>query len=226
MPYGDIYTPINYYSARALMRLFDACYKMGVEDAIEVGDEAQCMEFCAKMYAPMKFGRITKDFTYTWREWKFRLSQMLHEGTMYARKGLEFFNCVGSYGNYLSCVFPIAMDFYMRGIKDYCKHPNPSKWVMFNSKGFMLWKDKPIKRPMEDFVRMCTEFCYDRMHLDMEWVEVYKAEKAKLRGTAGRKPKDLNVENLAKPLSRVAYENFNKMIWDFTRVKEYKTRGK
>ena len=65
----QIFVPINYYSARSLMRLFDACYKMGVRDAIEVGDVPSCLEFCDRMYAPECFGRVIYDYKYSWRVW-------------------------------------------------------------------------------------------------------------------------------------------------------------
>ena len=222
----QIFAPINHYSSRSLMRLFDACYKIGVKDAIEVGDIPTCLEFCDKMYAPEKFGRIVKDYTYTWREWKFRLTQLLYDGDaqlMNARHGLRFFDCIGSYSGYIACALPVAMDFYLWGIKDYCKYPNPSNLVVFESNGYSLW-GKSIKRvSMDIFVRKVVEFCYDREKIDAIAIE----ERRNIRGDGkvGRKSKDAEFIVMPKGLSVMAYRNFQQEIWRNTRTKEYKKRG-
>lgn len=203
------------------MRLFDTCYKMGVRDAIEVGDTPTCLEFCDRMYAPECFGRVIYDYKYSWKEWKFRLTQILYEGdsqTMMPRRGLKFFDCVTKYSGYLACVLPVAMDFYLWGIRDYIKYPNPSNLVKFEEKGFNLWGQKIKKVAMEDFVRKVTEFCYDREKLDALCIE------QKGNGKAGRKPKDYKYVTLPKGLK--SYAIFNEEIWRHTRKKEYKTRGK
>lgn len=227
----QIFSPINYYSARSLMRLFDQCYKLGVKDAIATGDSAICEEFCAKMYAPEKFGRIVNDYPYTWREWKFRLTQILYEGdsqTIMPKRGLKFFDCIGGYRGYPACALPVAMDFYLWGIKDYCKYPNESNLVLFENKGFMLWGKSIRKVAMDVFVRKVVEFCYDREKIDAIAIE----EKAKKRlerdeqGKVGRKPKGYQYEVMPTGLSTMAYRNFQQEIWRHTRVKEYKTRGK
>lgn len=225
----ELFSPINYYSARSLMRLFDQCYKMGIRDAIKVGDEAILGEFCDKMYAPEKFGRVIYDYTYSWKEWKFRLTQILYEGdsqTMMPRRGLKFFDCVTKYSGYLACVFPVAMDFYLWGIKEYCKYPNPSNLVKFEEKGFQLWGQKIKKVAMEDFVRKVTEFCYDREKIDLVAIEAEASMKAdrKAEGKAGRKPKGYKYVTMPKGLR--SYGIFNEEIWRHTRKKEYKTRGK
>lgn len=226
----EIYSPINYYSARSIMRLFDACYKMGVEDAIAVGNEFQCEEFCQKMLRAECFGRVINDFEYSWREWKYRLSLIVYEDVMYRRQGLKFFDCISNYSSYLACVLPIAMDFYMMGLKHYISYPNPANWVKFKSANFMVWGKTLRKANMDEFIRFLTGFCYDRIRIDYEAIEARfkKVEERKAQGvvgTAGRKPKGYKFEVLPIGLSKTSYENFQKEIWRRTRVKEYKRRG-
>lgn len=226
----EIFTPINYYSARGLMRLFDAMYKLGVEDAISIGNESQCEEFCDRMYRAECFGRIINDFEYSWREWKYRLTQVVYEDVMYRKQCLKFFDCISAYSSYLACVMPIAMDFYMQGLKDYAKYPNSANWVKFKEKGFTLWEKKPRKVTMDEFVRMVTGFCYDRIRIDQEAIGYRLKRLQELRdegvisGT-GRKKKGFVKEFIPTGLSRTSYENFQMEIWKRTRVKSYKTRG-
>ena len=226
-----ILSPINYYSARSLMRLFDACYKMGVKDAIEIGDEVVCREFCDKMYGAELFGRIINDYNYTWREWKFRLTQMLYEGnsnTMSPKRGLKFFDCIGNYSGYVACALPIAMDFYLWGIKEYCAYPREDNWVLFENRGYQLWAKNSKKTNMDYFVRKLQEFCYDRERVDKVAIEEFEREKSERREKlkAGRKPKWVDYKPMPRGLSASAYRNFQLEIWRYTRVKEYKTRGK
>lgn len=225
----EIYTPINYYSARSLMWLFDNCYKMGVEDGISIGNEMQCVEFCEKMYRAEKFGRIVYDYEYSWREWKYRLSQMIYNDNKWRKQGLKYFDCVSYYGSYLACVMPIAMDFYMKGLKDYAEYPNRDNWVKFKSKSFMLWGKIVRKSNMDEFIRFLTGFCYDRIRIDQEAIE-YKSkrlEEKRLKGEmdgVGRKKKGYEFEFIPTGLSRTSYENFQREIWRNTRVKAYKSK--
>lgn len=226
----EIFAPINYYSARGLMRLFDALYKLGVEDAISIGNESQCEEFCERMFAAEKFGRIINDFEYSWREWKYRLTQVVYEDVMYRKQCLKFFDCISSYSTYLACALPVAMDFYMKGLKDYVDYPNSDNWVKFKSKGFTLWGKTPRKTNMDEFVRLITGFCYDRMRIDQEAIEYRLKRLQELRDQGemdgvGRKKRNYIKEFIPTGLSRTAYENFQMEIWRKTRVKSYKTRG-
>lgn len=227
----EIYVPINYYSSRALMRLFDKCYKMGVEDAIAIGNEMQCVEFCDKMYRAECFGRIVYDYEYSWREWKYRLSQIIYEDVMYRHQGLKYFECITTYGSYLACVMPIAMDFYMKGLKDYAEYPNSDNWVKFNSQSFMIWGKTIRKSKMDEFLRFLTGFCFDRIRIDQAAIE-FKAERLAQKreeGTmdgVGRKKKGVAFEFLPTGLTRTSYENFQREIWRHTRVKEYAPRRK
>lgn len=213
------------------MRLFDACYKMGIKDAIEVDNEMQCREFCDKMYAPQKFGRIIYDYEYSWREWKYRLTQIIYDDVMFRNQGLKYFDCITNYGAYLACVLPIAMDFYLQGIKDYVKYPNPSNLLKFESKGFVLWSKTPKKASMDDFVRLLTGYCFDRIRVDREAIEAKRARDLErlndaTKGTRGRKPKEYVYEYMPVGLTPSSYENFQREIWRNTRVKSYKTRGR
>lgn len=219
---SNIYIPINKYSTRALLRLFDTCYKTGVKDAIDIGNEMQCLEFCEKMYATEKFGRIIYDYEYTWKEWKYRLSQMLFDDIANFRTCTKYLECITHYGSYIACALPIAMDFYMKGIKDYCQYPNSCNLVRFNEEHNLLW-GKTIKRvSYNDVIRTLTGFCFDRARLDEESIE-YKREVLDEIKVRGRKPNGVN--HLPIGLTRTSYENFQKEIWKYGRVRELKRKS-
>ena len=216
-----VYAPINYYSAQVLMDLFDACYKLGVKDAIEVDNEMRCVEFCEEMYSAETFGRIIHNYKCDWREWKFRLCQMMCDMDKYRVQGLKFFESICSYSNYLACALPISMDFYMLGIKDYCKNPNPSELIRFEHTPYTFWGykgNRKLKR--DDFVTVLTGFCYDRIRVDEAAIAFresqIKARRAKENeGKRGR----FSGRRVGGPmgLSKAAYESFQSEIWRNTR---------
>lgn len=205
-----IYTPINYYSSRSLIQVFNACYKMGVEDAIRIDDTIQCEEFVDKMYAPMRFGRIIHDYEMDWREWKFTLSQIMYYSNKYKNQGIKFLDSIISYGNYLTCALPIAMDFYLQGIRDFVNYPDKCLLVRFKEQEFVKWDRKLAKIKMDDMVRDVTKFCYSRTHLEQEAYENMLSKNKNERWKEKR------------GLSKSAYMNFHKEIWRYTRSKEYK----
>jgi hypothetical protein len=216
------YALINYYSAKGLMALFDSCYKMGVKDAIEVNDDIQASEFCEKMYGAEKFGRIIFDYTYDWREWKYRLCQMVCDLGKYRPQCIRFFETITAYNNYLACVLPVAMDFYLMGIKDYYKHPFPEGWVRFEHTPYTLWNyngSRALK--MQDFVRILTGFCYDRIRLDEVAIEAKRNRLEKIRArkaATGQRGRITGTRREPSGLSRSAYETFQREIWQNTRT--------
>lgn len=216
-----VYKPINTSSARGLMALFDACYKMGVEDAIEINDDIQCTEFCDKMYGAEKFGRITLDYEYDWREWKFRLCQMVCTLDKSRTQCLRFFETLTTYNNYLACALPIAMDFYLMGIRDYAKHPFHEGWVKFENTPYTLWNyngSRALK--IQDFVRILTNFCYDRIRLDEVAIETKRKnldEQRRKKGAKGFRGRICGMYRGPSGLSRSSYETFQREIWRHTR---------
>lgn len=199
----QVMTPINFYSSRALVHLFDTCYKMGVEDAIQVDDIYHCKEWAEEKYAPSTFSRVIHDYDMSWQEWKFRLSQLIRDGK-FKILGIKFFDSITGYSTYLAVSLPIAMDFYLKGVKDYCSRPFSQDWVLFKSGNYYRWgKKKLVKESQDHIIREVAEFTFDRIRLDEP---LYKAGHKDEFGRMG--------------LSPGAYQNFYKELWRYTRVKE------
>lgn len=196
-----MYTPINYYSARSIIRLYDYLYKKGVSDAISVDDEYRCRDFLAKMCKPRSFGFVTLPYGFTWSEWKFHLSKMIYDKGLYRKLGLAFLDCIFSYSNYMACSLAIAMDFYKKGISDYLDNPIPSQFEIFNNHLYMQWGVKLKRRKEDEVMRDVIEMCYSRSHTDNDYS--YPAYE---RGLSGQ-----------------AFETYQKELWRHTRKKQYKT---
>ena len=196
-------TPINYYSANSIVRLFNTLYKLGVEDAMTINDIYECEKWMEEHYAPMTFSRIVWGYDVSWLEWRFELTKLLTRDN-FRRLGLRFLDCIGSYGTYFSSVFPIAMDFYMQGIKDYCARPDDRDFAKFIPFTFRKWGKKGIETiDTNDIIRDMQGYCFSRARLD--------------------DVKDENGKRVAKDesgriyLARKAYEQFALEMWRYTR---------
>lgn len=196
-------TPINYYSANSIVRLFNTLYKLGVEDAMTINDIYECEKWMEEHYAPMTFSRIVWGYDVSWLEWRFELTKLLTRDN-FRRLGLRFLDCIGSYGTYFSAVFPIAMDFYMQGIKDYCSRPDDRDFARFAPFTFRKWGKKGIEtQDTNDIIRDMQGYCFARARLD--------------------DVKDDNGKRVAKDeqgrvyLPRKAYEQFALEMWRYTR---------
>lgn len=196
-------TPINYYSANAMVRLFNTLYKLGVEDAIAINDIYECEKWIEEHYAPMTFSRIVWGYDVSWLEWRFELTKLI-EHDNFRKLGVRLLDCIGNYGTYFSAVFPIAMDFYIQGIKDYCSRPDDRDFARFIPFTFRKWGKKGLEKiSIDDIVRDMQGYCFARARLDE-----LKDEKGKqvVKDKQGR-----------VRLTKRAYEQFALEIWRYTR---------
>lgn len=196
-------TPINYYSANAMVRLFNTLYKLGVEDAIAINDIYECEKWVEVHYAPMTFSRIVWGYDVSWLEWRFELTKLVTHDN-FRKLGVRLLDCIGNYGTYFSVVFPIAMDFYMQGIKDYCARPDDRDFAKFIPFTFRKWGKKGLEKiSIDDIVRDMQGYCFARARLDElkdeKGKQVAKDEQGRVR------------------LTKRAYEQFALEIWRYTR---------
>ena len=131
---------INKRNLRSLLILFDYFYKRGVIDAMEKTDIWNARDFVIRMRENHTFGTIDRDLSLGWRQWLvlLRYECSLHRWAA-ARKILGF---IRSYNGYLATILPLTMAFYLKGVEDYCDHPNPVYKTLFLSKNFSQWKEK------------------------------------------------------------------------------------
>ena len=196
-------TPINYYSANAMVRLFNTLYKLGVEDAIAINDIYECEKWIEEHYAPMTFSRIVWGYDVSWLEWRFELTKLVTHDN-FRKLGVRLLDCIGNYGTYFSAVFSIAMDFYMQGIKDYCTRPDDRDFAKFIPFTFRKWGKKGLEKiSIDDIVRDMQGYCFARARLDelkdAKGKQVAKDEQGRVR------------------LTKRAYEQFALEIWRYTR---------
>jgi hypothetical protein len=186
-----------------MVRLFNTLYKLGVEDAIAINDIYECEQWVKEHYAPMTFSRIVWGYDVSWLEWRFELTKLVTHDN-FRKLGVRLLDCIGNYGTYFSAVFPIAMDFYIQGIKDYCARHDDRDFAKFIPFTFRKWGKKGLEKiSIDDIVRDMQGYCFARARLDElkdeKGKQVAKDEQGRVR------------------LTKRAYEQFALEIWRYTR---------
>lgn len=155
--------------ARMLMKLFYACYRLGVNHAAEEQDEGLCRAHIEKTRQPGVFGTILSEYANSDLFWQLELEKLAIEGgfsnafTLYRR------NAGAIYRNYYSVAYEIAQDFYNAGLKDYCDAPSAVDIQAFNHCDLhnrVKWSRHGIKAwKMERWVSDAQMFALQRQHL-------------------------------------------------------------
>jgi hypothetical protein len=208
---------LNYQTAQALLRLFDECYKRGVAAAVIMNDSNVSLEFVEQhrqsgMYATLcnidRFGRITDGSKFTTQQWRTRIAVWADEYTQSYKKIMNWYLDRARYlGNYPAVVYPITMDFYLKGIYDFANNEEANIDVFMSTAKMTLEAGKKRIQTSEDYVREVQNFCFER------------AEMAK---------KNLGDGRILEKLTPDSYDLFSRVFWQcISGIKEIRrTRAK
>lgn len=180
----------KYY--KSLIHLLQRVYKQGILDAIDSNDLFKCKEFVEEMRQTSTFGFLNTP-KMDWREWRFHLIR-LGMDTPFGPSCTQYLSLAMQYTGYPAVILPIAMDFYIEGIKDFCSYPNAAALVEFEKKKFPKWgKPKRMRRArtLIDIVLEAQAYCFERANMD----------------------KHPNGGTKHNGLTRSAYLNFSNDIW-------------
>lgn len=154
--------PLNRSSAPIIIRFFDICFKQGVIDARVFDDDASAKEFLDSHKESWDFGVLGLDDFDGWQEWRFVLYRWGRQHHM--TKFSENYIYRIAKKNYLWYFLPFCMRFYLMGIEEWLKYPNPSGIELFKKESKVHWMPiQPSLRKMttNDFISYMQEFVYD-----------------------------------------------------------------
>lgn len=159
---------INRQTCKMMMKLFDVCFKKGVQDAFEADNEQWCQEFIEERREKLDFSLLDVRDSYDWKEWRIIIARWCRY-THNLKLCPEYLDRVYAENFYWS-IFPIAMDFYILGVKEWLEYPNPHNLELFKFTHNEHWKPMPRKNLQKmdtnDKVGYVQEFAYDRERLD------------------------------------------------------------
>ena len=155
-------SPLNRHSAPQILRFFDLCFKQGVIDAYNFGDDYGAKEFVEKHKAAWDFGVLGEPDDYDWEYWRFTLYRW---GRVNGFKGFaENYIYRISTKNYLWHFLPHCMRFYLLGIEEWLEYPQPTMLEAFKQEPKVHWKPVPAnqrKMDVMDFVSYMHEWAHE-----------------------------------------------------------------
>lgn len=146
-----------------LLRLFNACYRAGVEEAYLTGDEGACNEAIIQTSQPNVYGSPMRKIRNGSLHWELLLDELAMEVKALSpwREYSEAMEGLGR--NFLSPALPLSQDFYNQGMTDYFQCPS---FVMseFRAQPRLRVTPKGLKLiNYKTLASMCIGFCYERM---------------------------------------------------------------
>ena len=199
-------SPLNRTTAPQVLKIFDYCFKQGVFDAYELGDDYSAKEWMEDRKADGGYGLLSDMETpYDWRRWRFTLFRWCRNARM-GSVGETYIDRIVKVSNYLFCVVPISMRFYLMGIEEWLEYPNQTNIQIFKQTKKIHWKPvAPHLRTMtkDDFITCIQDFVYERQKFHKRIQEDYSEEEAN--------------RILSRDATDKSYDNFVKAVWALTR---------
>lgn len=192
-------SPLNRTTAPQVLNLFDYCFKQGVIDAYELSDDYQAREWLDARKEDGGYGLLSDmDTDYDWRRWRFTLYRWCRNARLGSVKD-TYIDSICKTTNFLFCLIPISMRFYLMGIEEWLEYPNQMNIQIFKQTRKIHWKPVPSHLKViqkDDFISYIQEFVYERQKLHRQM------------GTEDATPKDA---------SDFSYDEFSKTMWTLTR---------
>lgn len=156
---------LNRHTAPMVVRLLDICFRRGVLDAMDFGDDYTAKEWCEDKIQNEGYGLLSEsEVEYDWRRWQFTIMRWCRLNRM-ATLSSAYLDRIRKKTNFLFVVIPMTMRFYLMGIQEWLEYPNPNKFVFFENQPKTHWKpvDAHLKNmTTDDFISYVQEFVYER----------------------------------------------------------------
>lgn len=116
---------------------FDVCFKAGVVDACEEGDDLGVKEFYERRMEDWNLGPIGSGEGYDWQMFRYWLYWLARGHRLKSLAESYLFRIRSK--NYAWCILNYCMRFYLMGIKEWLKYPNPGRIEIFKSRPRIHW---------------------------------------------------------------------------------------
>ena len=163
--------PLNKTTAAQAIRLFDYCFKMGVIDACELGDDYVASSWLEERLADRKYGLLSDyEAEFDWKRWRFTLFRWCRNCSL-RQLGENYIDRIRKSSNFLFGILPICMRFYLMGVQEWLDYPNPTNMMIFKMTARIHWK--PVTQNLrtmktDDFISYIQEFIYERVDNPLE----------------------------------------------------------
>lgn len=157
--------PLNRTTGPQILRFFDVCFKQGVLDAYNLGDDLEARSFLESKKEDWSFGVLGQPDDFDWRSFRFTLYWWARRARMKSLAENYIFKI--RVKNYLWCFLAYCMRFYLMGIEEWLAYPNPVNIEVFRSQSKMHWNPSyPVKNfTRGDYISYMHEMEHDFLRL-------------------------------------------------------------
>lgn len=128
---------LNRTTAPQAVRFFWACFRQGVFDACEYGNDLDAKEFCERHGRDWSFGVLGVQEDCDWQMFRNQLYWWARRAGLKSLAEGYIFRIRSK--NYLWALLPYCMRFYLMGIGEWLKYPNPGGIQIFRSRPMTHW---------------------------------------------------------------------------------------
>lgn len=154
--------PLNRTSAPMIVRFFDVCFKQGVIDACKTDDSFEVGRFIEGHRYDGAFGILGSEYEYEcdWEMFRFTLYKWARNAGL--RSFAENYLLMIRKKNYLWCLLPYCMQFYLLGASEWLDYPNEMQVERFKMEKKKHWSpNSPVKAfTLPDYMSYLHEFAY------------------------------------------------------------------
>lgn len=137
--------PLSRSNGQSILRLFDVCFKRGVIDARNMCDDYAVSEFVSKHKYRFTFGVIGEPEDIEWRSYRFVLYGWARGNG--CSSIAENYVIMIRRLNYLWCLLPYCMWFYLMGAQEWLSFPDSSRIELFKMENRIHWDpNNPVKK--------------------------------------------------------------------------------
>ena len=165
-------SPLNRTTAPQVVRLFDYCFRQGVTDASDFGDDIAVQEWLDRRLADGQYGILSEyDEVFDWKRWRLVLYRWCRMGRL-GGIGERYVDQIHRYkATSALALLPISMRFYLMGIQEWLAYPNPNNMALFKQSKKIHWK--PVAQHLKnirtaDYISYIQEFIFERVQKHFE----------------------------------------------------------
>lgn len=165
-------SPLNRVTGPQVIKLFDYCFRQGVFDACDFGDDITVQEWLDARLADGGYGLLSEcGEEFDWKRWRLVLYRWCRIGQI-GIIGESYVDVIHKYkATSIFALLPMCMRFYLMGIEEWLAYPNPNNIALFKQKKKIHWKPFPshlMNIRTTDFISYLQEFVYERVNKHFE----------------------------------------------------------